>query len=64
MFVGDQAGVDTEPVTLTTRVEETEGGVRIVLTPRDPLHLPMVREYARRRAEALGSASCGSGTED
>lgn len=57
-MTNQQAGVDTEQVALTSRVEPIEGGVRIVLTPRDPLHLNMVRDYARRRADELKNADC------
>lgn len=40
------------------RSEEIEGGARIVLTPRDPTELTVLREHARHMADRMASGQC------
>jgi hypothetical protein len=40
------------------RVEEIEGGARVVLTPQNPAQLQALREQVRHRAERMTSGQC------
>lgn len=40
------------------RVEDVDGGARLVLTPRDPAELPALVEHVRGHAEAMATGSC------
>lgn len=42
----------------TARVENIEGGARLVLTPKDPAELPALREHLRARATRMSSGTC------
>ncbi len=40
------------------RVEDVEGGARIVYTPADPAQIPMLREQLVRHASEMASGNC------
>jgi hypothetical protein len=42
----------------TAAVEDIEGGARLVLRPKDPLQLAMLREHTRMRATRMASGQC------
>jgi hypothetical protein len=44
--------------TAQARVEEVEGGARIVYTPKDPAQVPALREELTRHASAMASGQC------
>jgi hypothetical protein len=46
------------PPASVARAEDTEGGARLVLTPKDPADLEKLREHVRKHAAKMASGHC------
>lgn len=55
---GMMGGRGMAMVPADARAEETEGGARIVFTPRDPSQLDALREHVERMAERMAAGHC------
>lgn len=57
---GQQQGATNpgEPVATHARVENTERGARLILTPADPAQLSRVRAFAQQQASRMSSGDC------
>lgn len=57
---GPRAGAGPLPA-VDTAVEDTDRGARILLTPKDPADLELLRQRARWHAERMGQRECWQG---
>lgn len=57
MHAGKMSGHDMMPAA-DVRVEEIEGGARLIFTAREPSELPALREHAQQHAAKMSSGEC------